>query len=48
VRRPAGPPIRFPSAGSRVLGIEAGKTLILLKDEVIRKADESDMTIVGL
>ena len=36
------------SASSRVLGIEAGKTIILSKEDVIQTADREDMTIVGL
>lgn len=33
---------------SKVLGLEAGKTLILSKSEVIQRADEAGISIVGL
>ncbi|MGH7197155.1 MAG: LpxI family protein [Candidatus Omnitrophota bacterium] len=36
------------SGASRVLGIEAGKTIILSKEKVIEAADSADITIVGL
>ena len=36
------------SASSRVLGIEAGKTIMLFKDKLIQKADQENMTLVGL
>ena len=36
------------AAGSRVLGVEAGKTLILFKDKVVQSAEAAGITIVGL
>ncbi|MBI3252548.1 MAG: UDP-2,3-diacylglucosamine diphosphatase LpxI [Candidatus Omnitrophica bacterium] len=33
---------------SRVLGVEAGKTIMLFKERLIEKADRENMTIVGL
>jgi len=35
-------------AGCNVLGIEAGKTLVLFKDKFIEEADRLGMTVVGL
>jgi hypothetical protein len=35
-------------SGSRVLGVEAGKTMILSKEKVIEAADRDNITIVGL
>ena len=32
---------------SRVLGVEAGKTILLSKEKLIEKADQADMTLVG-
>jgi len=34
--------------GATVLAVEAGRTLLLDKAEMIRAADESDIAIVGL
>ena len=36
------------SASSRVLGIEAGKTIMIFKDKLIEKADRENLTLVGL
>lgn len=36
------------TAGSRVLGIEAGKTLMLFKKKFLEKADQENFTVVGL
>lgn len=35
-------------ASSRVLGIEAGKTIMILKEQLIERADQEGMTLVGL
>ena len=36
------------SVSSNVLGVEAGKTILLFKEDLIRKADEYGMSLVGL
>ena len=36
------------AVSSRVLGVEAGKTIMLFKEKVIEKANEEGMTLVGL
>ncbi len=36
------------ASGSHVLGIEAGKTLMLFKSQFLEKADQENFTIVGL
>ncbi len=33
---------------SRVLGIEAGRTIMIFKDKLIEKADQENMTLVGM
>lgn len=35
-------------SGCTALGVEAGKTLLIGRDELIRRADEADITIVGI
>jgi DUF1009 family protein len=36
------------SASSRVLGVEAGKTVLILREKIVEMADKEDMTVVGL
>jgi DUF1009 family protein len=36
------------SVNSRVLGVEAGKTIMIFKDKLIETADQENMTIVGM